>query len=36
MFERFKEYETERDKYSDFQSFYPKIVDLLAELSSEM
>jgi hypothetical protein len=35
MYERLKEYETNRDKYPDFRSFYPRTIELFAELSSE-
>ena len=35
MYERLEEYEANRDKYPDFRSFYPRIVDLFAELSSD-
>lgn len=34
MYERLKEYEANRDKYPDFRSFCPRIVELFAELSS--
>lgn len=34
MYERLKEYEANRDKYPNFRSFYPRIIELFAELSS--
>ena len=35
IYELFKEYEAHRDIYPDFRSFYPRILDLFAELLSE-
>ena len=34
IYERLKEYEVNRDKYPDFHSFFPRIIELFAELSS--
>jgi len=34
LYELFKEYEAHRDLYPDFRSFYPRILDLFAELLS--
>jgi hypothetical protein len=34
IYERLKEYEANRDKYPDFHSFFPRIIELFAELSS--
>ena len=34
LYELFKEYEAHRDIYPDFRSFYPRILDLFAELLS--
>ena len=34
IYELFKEYEAHRDIYPDFRSFYPRILDLFAELLS--
>ena len=35
IYERLKEYEVNRDKYPNFRSFFPRIIELFAELSSK-